>query len=415
MAEFRTFDPVSTFQGARSNANIIRSQEQSIAAQPARNELAEFNLVQAKATSQQQQTTFNQSQELQKAKLVGQSATALLKLPPERRDAAFSSLIPQLQEFGVDTSKFQPGQFTDDNLKEAISNSIAITGGLEEEGFTLSQGQQRFGAGGQEIASVAPAPAKGTSLQQNLIAAGLTPGTPEFKAAVLKATTKPSTSISIGGSKKFQEKVSEGQAATFGRVGTEADAAIDANQSLDVLESIDVDTGALEPAKQGIAAFAAAFGIDSSGLANISKGEAFNAEAQRIVLSVKASQKGPQTDKDEVTIRKTVANLGNTRAGNQFIIDSARALNNRRIERKGFYDNFIEASGGNFKDASGKTADSAWSEFKRGTPMISSNLRTPEGLPVFFFKFESDVRNANPDASRAEIMEAWRSANKGVL
>jgi hypothetical protein len=257
---------------------------------------------------------------------------------------------------------------------------------------------------------------KRTTLERNLIAAGIPEDSKEFKAAVLKAVTKPAVQVgvSVGADKKFQAKVSEGQAKTFGRIGEEADAAIDANQSLDVLESIDVDTGALEPAKQGIAAFATAFGIDASGLANVSKGEAFNAEAQRIVLSVKASQKGPQTDKDEVTIRKTVASLGNTRAGNQFIIDSARALNNRRIERKTFYDDFIEAAGGNFKDASGKTADSAWSEFKRGTPMISSKLRSPEGLPVFFFKFEQDVRGANPDASRAELMEAWRAANKGA-
>ena len=46
--------------------------------------------------------------------------------------------------------------------------------------------------------------------------------------------------------------------------------------------------------------------------------------------------------------------------------------------------------------------------------MISSNLRTPEGLPVFFYKFESDVRNANPDASRTEIIEAWNTQNKGA-
>jgi hypothetical protein len=229
----------------------------------------------------------------------------------------------------------------------------------------------------------------------------------------LRAVQKPATRIEIGGEKKFQEKLAEGQAKTVGRISEEADAAIDANQSLAVLEAIDVDTGALEPAKQGLAAFAQAFGLDASGIANVAKGEAFNAEAKRLVLAVKATQKGPQTDKDEITIRKTVADLGNTRAGNQFIIDSARALNNRKIERKEFYDRFIEEAGGNFKDETGKTADRAWAEFKRSTPMISTNLRTPEGLPVFFYRFEEAVRNANPEATRGEILQAWKDANRG--
>ena len=198
-------------------------------------------------------------------------------------------------------------------------------------------------------------------------------------------------------------------AKTVGRVTEEADAAIDANQSLSVLENIDVNQGALEPAKQALAGFAEGFGIDASRLANVSQGEAFNAEAKRIVLAVKASQKGPQTDRDEVTIAQTVANLGNSKAGNQFIIDSARALNNRRIERKDFYESFIQAAGGNFRGADGKNADQAWSDYKRKTPLLSPTMRTPEGLPVFFYKFEQAVREANPGATRQQILEAWQA------
>jgi hypothetical protein len=300
-------------------------------------------------------------------------------------------------------------------------NTDIIDGALAGDDNALFQSLTMQAREGQTIEDLAnrqfpeTKEAKTTSLEKNLVAAGFTPGTEEFQAEVLKNINKPKgTQITIGGEKKFQEAVQKAQAGTFARIGEEADAAIDANQSLSVLESIDVETGALEPAKQGLAAFATAFGLDGSKIANVAKGEGFNAEAKRLVLAVKASQKGPQTDKDESTIRSTVANLGNTKAGNQFIIDSARALNNRRIERKEFYDKFIEDSGGKFKDESGQTADRAWSKFKRNTPMISSNLRTPEGLPVFFYKFESDVRNANPDASRSEIIEAWNTQNKGA-
>jgi hypothetical protein len=254
-----------------------------------------------------------------------------------------------------------------------------------------------------------------TSLQKNLAAAGFVPGTPEFQAEVTKALGKSGTTINVGnGDQTFAKEMAKGQAKNVSLVREQADSAIDANQSLAVLENIDIETGALEPAKLGIAAFATAFGLDGSKIANVSAGEAFNAEAQRIVLSVKASQKGPQTDKDEATIRKTVANLGNSKQGNQFIIDSARALNNRRIGRKDFYDVFLESSGGKFRNDDGETADAAWSKFKRNTPMISAKQRTPEGLPVFYYKFEEAVRDANPDASRGEILEAWRSAEKGA-
>lgn len=249
---------------------------------------------------------------------------------------------------------------------------------------------------------------KPTSLQQNLAAGGLTPGTPEFQEAILKNINKPGTTINLGGEGLSEERkaLAKGRVSQLTKFREQREVAIDANQSLDVLESIDVKTGALEPAKQGLAAFGKAFGIDTSGLANVAKGEAFNAEAQRIVLSVKASQKGPQTDKDEATIRQTVASLGNTTEGNQFIIDSAKALNNRRIGQADFYDLFLE------ENETLKGANRAWSKFKRDTPMVSSVMRTPQGLPVFFWKFEQSVRNAHPDATRPEILELWRQANK---
>ena len=284
--------------------------------------------------------------------------------------------------------------------------------GTDEELMQAIEFQAVEGRNIEDIAKQSFGDRTPTSLQQNLMAAGLKPGTQEFQYAVLRSINKPATQISIGGEKKFQEKLAEGQAKRIGVITEEADAAIDANQSLSVLEAIDVETGALEPAKQGLAAFASAFGLDASGIANVSKGEAFNAEAKRLVLAVKASQKGPQTDKDEFTIRQTVANLGNTKAGNQFIINSAMALNNRKIERKEFYDNFIEQAGGNFKDSSGKTADQAWSEFKRNTPLISSKQRTSDGLPAFYYRFEESTRALNPDATREEILQLWRDRER---
>ena len=254
-----------------------------------------------------------------------------------------------------------------------------------------------------------------TNNEQKVVSEGMKLGTPEAIARVTELNSKAGSTTNVTVSPEegaFSKEMAKGQAKNVALVNEQADAAIDANQSLSVLENIDIETGALEPAKLALASFATAFGIDGSKIANVAGGEAFNAEAQRIVLSVKASQKGPQTDKDEITIRKTVAALGNSKQGNQFIIDSARALNNRRIGRKDFYDQFLQSTGGKFKNSDGVNADAAWSKFKRETPMISANQRTPEGLPVFFYKFDEAVRNAYPDATRAEILELWRSEEK---
>jgi hypothetical protein len=253
-----------------------------------------------------------------------------------------------------------------------------------------------------------------TNNEQKVVSEGMKLGTPEAIARVTELNSKSGGNVVNLPAEEdsFSKKLGEAQAKGVMLVNEQANAAVDANQSLSVLENIDIETGALEPAKLALASFATAFGIDGSKIANVAGGEAFNAEAQRIVLSVKASQRGPQTDKDEITIRKTVAALGNSKQGNQFIIDSARALNNRRIGRKDFYDQFLQSTGGKFKNSDGVNADAAWSKFKRETPMISANQRTPEGLPVFYYKFEEAVRSANPDATRGQILEAWRAREK---
>lgn len=335
----------------------------------------------ANQSDAQRQEVVRENESLTRTALIAKT------LPPQNRRAFIERQRDVAKTEGRDTARMDRAlSGNDDQLFEAIEMQAV-------EGQNISD----------IVKQISPTP---TTLQRNVQAAGFTPGTPEFQAEVLRGVTKPATQITIGGEKKEQEKLAELRVKQLGTFQEEREAAIDANQSLDVLDNIDVNTGALEPAKQGLAAFGRAFGIDTSRLANVSAGEAFNAEAQRIVLAVKASQKGPQTDKDEATIRQTVASLGNTKEGNQFIIDSARALNIRKIDRADFFDKLLEDTG------SLKGANRDWAKFKRNTPMVSSNLRTPEALPVFFFKFEQDVRAANPDATRGEILEAWREADK---
>jgi len=130
MATLNQFNPVGAFQSARQNALTIQGQEQGIAreaaAAPVRNQLAELQLGQAQKTAQRGQTQFDQGQALQRAKIMNQAATALKGIAPENRAGAFTSLLPKLQEFGIDTAQIEQQPLTDENLDLAIFNTKAF-------------------------------------------------------------------------------------------------------------------------------------------------------------------------------------------------------------------------------------------------------------------------------------------------
>ena len=244
-----------------------------------------------------------------------------------------------------------------------------------------------------------------TSLQKNLVASGFEVGTPEFQAAVQKQLNKPGLVIDLGQKGGIEEAkaLAKSRVQRFDNIVAKGDEAQEQLSSLDILDSTDVGTGIFEPFKQSLAEFGEGFGIDTSGLANVAAGQAFTAEAGKVVLRIMATQKGPQTDNDRKNIAKTVSRLGNVPEANVFINSSARAIARRAIEQRNFYQSFLEQNeklGG---------ASTSWNSFKRDTPMVSQFVKTPNGLPVFFFEFKDTVQNANPGASDADILEAWRS------
>jgi len=108
------FDPVGSFQKARSNALTIQGQEQALS--------------QNQAASNQQQTNFDQKQVLQRARILNNTAKALRGIRESQRGAALTKLEPQLQQFGVPRGTVKASQLTDDGL----DNAIAETGALIE-------------------------------------------------------------------------------------------------------------------------------------------------------------------------------------------------------------------------------------------------------------------------------------------
>lgn len=243
-----------------------------------------------------------------------------------------------------------------------------------------------------------------TSLQKNLEAAGLQQGTPEFQAAVLKATTKPQTVIGTGETEEVKALAKQ-RVARFGDIQKAADNATSLLDNLNQLDAIDVQTGALEPAKVAIAAVAEGFGIDASEIANATNAQAFNAVSGRLVNEVLNAATGPQTDQDADRARRTIATLGDTPGAAQFKNNSMRSVALRQVEQRDFIADQLD------QDKNLSQANKSWREFKRKTPALSSVVKGPEGLPVFFYQFKDNAQQQRPGISEQEIIDAWRSVH----
>jgi hypothetical protein len=82
--------------------------------------------------------------------------------------------------------------------------------------------------------------------------------------------------------------------------------------------------------------------------------QTFQSNAINAVLQKQLEQKGPQTESDARRIEQVGAELGKTKAANEFILAMAREQLKRDIDQRNFYANWQEKTG------SFKGAENAW-------------------------------------------------------
>lgn len=101
------------------------------------------------------------------------------------------------------------------------------------------------------------------------------------------------------------------------------------------------DTGFGTEAKTAGAKVLASLGVqDAEKYATNS--QTFLANASQAVLQKQLDQKGPQTESDAQRITQTGAQLGNTKAANEFVLQVAKAQLKRDIDQRNFYDNWYK-------------------------------------------------------------------------
>ena len=224
-----------------------------------------------------------------------------------------------------------------------------------------------------------------------------------------RAKPTPQTVVNMGtqGLTEEQKALAKQRVNRYGKITDDADAASQEIDSINQIRAIDLDTGFGTEVKSTAAKVINALGGKGDDLlnVNVSDVEKFNAVAEKQVLNVMSSQKGPQTDQDAIRIKKTVAGTENTKEANAFILDSMEAIANRKIEQQAFWDSYLDSNDGTLKGV-----QAAWAKYKKETPMVSEVVKNPQtGKPMFFYQF----REAFPGRDEAEVIQAWRKLTGG--
>ncbi len=189
-----------------------------------------------------------------------------------------------------------------------------------------------------------------TTLQQNLIAAGYTPGTPEFEAEMAKQLAKPTgTSVSVGaGETEFaKQSVQQG----FKMVG-EADQAIaqirDLEPRLEQITKIlsgggDVETGRIAsmtfPFRQILAE---ANLLSEDAARDMSNEELLRASIQYIIPRMRVVGSGSTSDKEMNAFSQAAPNFANSTLGNQKIASGMTQIINYQKERRNLMDDYMQ-------------------------------------------------------------------------
>ena len=219
----------------------------------------------------------------------------------------------------------------------------------------------------------------------------------------LKQEQEGKEPLVVIGDKAERKAIAGIQAKRFEKIVNDAEGAKDALDNINQLESLDVRTGALEPAKASFAAVIESLGFDASGIANVANAQAFEGVSNRMVNDVLNRAKGPQTEGDAKRARSTLAALGNTPQANQFLNSSLKALALRQIERAEFIESIME------QDKTFSEANKQWNAFKRKTPSLSDIVKTQSGIPMFFYQFKERAQRIRPGITDEQIINAWRS------
>lgn len=297
MAELRPFNLAGAFQGAQQNALTSQLQQEQLS--------------RVRTGAQREQQAFEQSDISRRARLVNQSAKALLNLPAQQRQQAYQQLKPRLNQLGVDTSPFDGVQFTD----EALNNAIASTQGVisDPKGFERDLKTRTLDVRERELEQ------RGELLREQPRRKG---EEEKFKLEAqrgLKAEVEEEVAAGKARGKKAEERGQE--IITKGLAAADSTATI--RRGMQLLEGI--ETGGVDRVRLGAKQL---FGVESA-----DEGELSNLLGKAVMAQLRETFGAAFTAKEGESLRAIDANIGKSPAANRRVLRNALRIAERAAQR----------------------------------------------------------------------------------
>lgn len=189
-----------------------------------------------------------------------------------------------------------------------------------------------------------------TSLMQNLEAAGLQPGTPAYRDAVLQGTR--GTTVNVGaGEKAWDTESAKLFAKRYDDLTTQAQSAQQMLGLYDLAQAgLDsgVRTGSFGGAEQAVRQLGLALGIGNAD--KIAGGELLTAVQNRMALQMRSPDSGmgmpgAVSDRDLTFLKEAQIGLDRTPEGNRKMLDAFRRLEQRKVEIAQLADQYVQQKG----------------------------------------------------------------------
>ena len=190
-----------------------------------------------------------------------------------------------------------------------------------------------------------------TSIEKNALAMGLERGTPEFNDFIMRAATKPETSVFIGGDE--QKKMAFSAALDTRKELKESVASTEAMMprlmlAMDLLDS-GVETGrvasALLPVKQWMRSLNL---LSDEQIENLTDQELIDSATAALTPAQRVAGSGTTSDRDMNYYQRATVNMANTPEANRVIAAMQIQLNKYNKKRLSLFDDYIQDKGHDF-------------------------------------------------------------------
>lgn len=225
------------------------------------------------------------------------------------------------------------------------------------------------------------AKSESTSLMQNLEAAGIKAGTPEYRDAIIQNVTKPQTQVNMTGEKAWDTESAKLFAKRYDDISAGANNAQQMMGMYDLAEQAlnsGVRTGMGAETELTMRQMGAAMGMDTDP-EKVSGGELIRAVQNRMALTMRSpdggmGMPGALSDRDIKFLKDSQIGIDRSPEGNRRMLEAFRAMEGRKIDIARLADEYV-AENGRLDSGFNRTVR----EWAESNPLFPDKPQTPQG------------------------------------